>query len=247
MKDIRKVRLSALDVSLIAVGAAIYGLGLMSTVWVTFIPGVSSFRWCNFLPMFLGILFGPFIGGLGAGLGNFLNDVLGLGLTPSSTWGFTTNWFQAYICAKFIKDPRQWWKVLIVSGVTGFVMVGMYLAGGLQFFGVLPIAVWLALQIPVLLPASYVPQWLAPVFTRIFAGRAETTGLYWRKRLPVKETSSVGAIAVLLVSFAVFLLVVLYPVETAPPSPLGPILGVTIPIVMLAWVAYDGLRMEGRI
>jgi len=79
-------------VMLVAVVAAVYAALLIPFKVFTILPGLTSIRPANVLPVFFGILFGP-AAAWGAAIGNLIGDVFGGTFGPGSAGGFLGNFF----------------------------------------------------------------------------------------------------------------------------------------------------------
>ncbi|MFB6221002.1 MAG: QueT transporter family protein [Halolamina sp.] len=79
-------------VMLVAVVAAVYAALLIPFKVFTILPGLTSIRPANVLPVFFGILFGP-AAAWGAAIGNLIGDVFGGTFGPGSAGGFVGNFF----------------------------------------------------------------------------------------------------------------------------------------------------------
>lgn len=130
-------------IALVAVTAAITGLGFLLTAPVPLIPGAIHWRVLAFLPCVFGVLFGPKIGFLSGALGNTLwalfggyfnlatpvFDLIGVGLT-------------GYLPGKLVtpKDclrKKGLAKAALISLISGIVMVPI-VAIGFELVGVAP-------------------------------------------------------------------------------------------------------------
>jgi energy-coupling factor transport system substrate-specific component len=79
-------------VMLVAVVAAVYAALLIPFKVFTILPGLTSIRPANVLPIFFGILFGP-AAAWGSAIGNLIGDVFGGTFGPGSAGGFLGNFF----------------------------------------------------------------------------------------------------------------------------------------------------------
>ncbi|WP_202593786.1 QueT transporter family protein [Halolamina rubra] len=79
-------------VMLVAVVAAVYAALLIPFKLFTILPGLTSVRPANVLPVFFGIAFGP-AAAWGSAIGNLIGDVFGGTFGPGSVGGFVGNFF----------------------------------------------------------------------------------------------------------------------------------------------------------
>ncbi|GAB7095080.1 QueT transporter family protein [Halolamina litorea] len=79
-------------VMLVAVVAAVYAALLIPFKLFTILPGLTSIRPANVLPVFFGIAFGP-AAAWGSAIGNLIGDVFGGTFGPGSIGGFVGNFF----------------------------------------------------------------------------------------------------------------------------------------------------------
>jgi energy-coupling factor transport system substrate-specific component len=186
------VRWDAVDVTVAALSAAIYGGSLAATGGIPIIPGFTWLRPGNALAPLFGILFG-LPGALGVSIGNFIADALTGYLSIGSIGGFIGNFMIAYIPYKLVSDHsfrtlRSIIEYYIWGAFVGSIYVALYISW------------WLDALMPVIgLPRELVWGWFAPWV--IFNDAIVTTtitpilgyllyqpikmrGLYWRDRIP---------------------------------------------------------------
>ncbi|MEM1866491.1 MAG: QueT transporter family protein, partial [Zestosphaera sp.] len=97
LKIVRQViKWDAIDVSVAALSAAVYGGALAATGGIPIIPGFTWVRPANALAPLFGILFG-IPGALGTSIGNFIADALAGYLGVGSLGGFVGNFIIAYV------------------------------------------------------------------------------------------------------------------------------------------------------
>src|SRR5699024_1517366 len=90
-------------VVLVALSAAMYAALIIPFQSIPLIPGHTSLRVANVLPVALGLLFGP-AGAWGAGIGNLIGDMFGT-LSPGAVGGFVANFLAAYL-------PYKLWNAM---------------------------------------------------------------------------------------------------------------------------------------
>ncbi len=83
-------------IMLVAVVAALYAAVLIPFKTLTIIPGITSVRPANVIPVVFGILFGP-AAAWGAAIGNLIGDIFGGTLGPGSIGGFVGNFFFGFV------------------------------------------------------------------------------------------------------------------------------------------------------
>lgn len=79
-------------IMLVAVVAAVYAALLIPFKLFTILPGFTSVRPANVLPVFFGIAFGP-AAAWGSAIGNLIGDIFGGTFGPGSVGGFVGNFF----------------------------------------------------------------------------------------------------------------------------------------------------------
>lgn len=83
-------------IMLVAVIAAIYAAILIPFKTLTIIPGLTSVRPANVIPVIFGIMFGP-AAAWGAAIGNLIGDIFGGTFGPGSVGGFVGNFFFGFV------------------------------------------------------------------------------------------------------------------------------------------------------
>jgi len=144
--------LKALDVALIAVNTALYaGVGYLAYfVFPLFCPGISVVRFWPvvIIPAVFAVLFGPFVGGMGAAFGIFISDMLVHGnVLLSLVAGVTSNFVGFYLIGYISRRKFNWSKLLIALGLG-------YLALAYVSF------VWLQFEIAVLFTAIIIGSYV---------------------------------------------------------------------------------------
>jgi uncharacterized membrane protein len=236
-------KLSALDIALIAIGAAIYAVALLSTAWLQVIPGIASFRWANFIPFALGLLFGPFVGGLGAGIGNLIADALGGYLSIGSFGGFWSNYLQAYLVAKLVRENVTFWRVLIFTLIAGYIQWYFHVQLWTHTAGLYTVQADLAGFIPGHL-CCVLPRVLAPVVTLPLIRPMERLGVYWHERFDVNFTSLWPMWVMLIVGVPAYVLALLSPQLMTNQIAFG--IWFVWMVAMGIWFLYDAAKMENR-
>ena len=175
----KKKGVKPIDISLIIVGAVLYGLGSFATMG--FAIGTVTLRPAAFIACAWGILFGPWIGGLAAAIGNtFISDILSGWFGIGGVGGFLGNFVMGFLPAFMAHNPRKWLPISIWSAISA-VICGLLIAGWQVLVGIQP-TIWLMWGIVV---ASNVPVNLVgtPIVVKLLLDRVVKRGLYW-KELP---------------------------------------------------------------
>lgn len=140
-------------IMLTAVTAAIFAAILIPFKAITIIPGVTSVRPANVIPVVFGIMFGP-AGAWGAGIGNLIGDIFGGNLSPTNAFGFVGNFMFAYLSYKLwgnlgfissgqepdMRSGKQVVEFLIIT-LTASAACAAIIAWGLEIFGIFPFSV----------------------------------------------------------------------------------------------------------
>jgi energy-coupling factor transport system substrate-specific component len=190
----QELRWDAVDVSITALCAALYGGALAATGGIPIIPGFTWVRPGNALAPLFGILFGV-PGALGVAIGNFIADALTGYLSIGSIGGFIGNFIIAWVPYKFMKDhsfrtPRSLIEYYIWGGIISSIWVSLYISW------------WLDLLEPVIgLPRPLIWGWFAPwvifnncivtltitpILGYILYQPIKMRGLYWKDRVAIK-------------------------------------------------------------
>lgn len=144
----KKTVSKAFRLSLIAVSAALYAVSISLTAFIPTPWGVGSFRPGVLVPAFFALIYGPFVGGVGAALGCFIGDlvqsVFGLA-TPllSLVAGVPGNFVGFFLLGWLVKKYRSWGAFTIssfVSLLVGNAVCAIGVVGYLSVFSVQPFA-----------------------------------------------------------------------------------------------------------
>ena len=175
MAYVKRKRSPAVVIALIVVGAALYGVGCFATMNI--VIGTITFRPAAFISCLWGILFGPWVGGLAAAIGNtFISDVLSGWFGIGGLGGFVGNFLMAFIPGMFVRNPKKTSQVIFWS-IIGTLLCGICIGGWQQImninkFWVMTIAIW-ACNLPINII-------LTPIATKLLLPRTIKRGLYWR-------------------------------------------------------------------
>ncbi|MDQ1278827.1 MAG: hypothetical protein QG670_87 [Thermoproteota archaeon] len=148
---------NAFKLSLIAVSAALYAVSIALTAFIPTPWGIGSFRPGVLVPAFFALMFGPIIGGVGAGIGCFIGDLFQsyFGLTTpllSLVAGVPGNFIGFFLLGLLVKKYRSWSGFTISSFISlliGNLVCAVGVVGYLSFF----FQAWAALPIDVKLGA----------------------------------------------------------------------------------------------
>lgn len=186
MAIVKKKRNPAILIALVIVGAVLYGLSSWVTMGVAI--GTVTLRPAAFISCAWGILFGPWVGGLAAAIGNtFISDVLSGWFGIGGVGGFIGNFLMGFLPGFLVKDTKKWWFVSLWSGISAVICAAC-------------IALWqVIVNINVFWPpfigvtSSNVPANMigTPIVVALLLPRVKLRGLYWRDsdKADVKELS----------------------------------------------------------
>jgi len=164
-----------MTIALIIVGAVLYGVGCFATMSIAI--GTVTFRPASFIACAWGILFGPWVGGLAAAIGNtFISDVLSGWFGIGGVGGFVGNFLMGCIPALLVRNVKKWPMISLWSGVSA-ILCAVCIAGWQQIMG---INVFLPMFIAV--AASDVPfnVVVTPIVVNALIKRVKKRGLYWK-------------------------------------------------------------------
>jgi uncharacterized membrane protein len=118
-----KTASKAFQLSLITVSAALYAVSISVTAFIPTPWGVGSFRPGVLVPAFFSLIYGPFVGGLGAALGCFIGDLVqsAFGLTTpllSLVAGVPGNLIGFFLLGWLVRKYRSWSAFTISSFVS---------------------------------------------------------------------------------------------------------------------------------
>ncbi len=166
-----------LDVVLTIVGAVIYGLGCYATMGIAI--GFITLRPASFIACLWGVLFGPWVGGLAAGIGNtFISDILAGWFGVGGVGGFVGNFMMGFIPGLLVRDARNWKAVALWSGVSA-VVCAFFVGGWIALMGYAPFWVLFWTVILVDVPPNVIAT---PIAVNYLLEPIRKRGLYWRER-----------------------------------------------------------------
>jgi len=186
-----RVKWDAVDVTVVALSAALYGGSLAATGGLPIIPGFTWLRPGNSLAPLLGILFG-LPGALGTAIGNFIADALTGYLSIGSIGGFIGNFLIAYIPYKLMSDhsfrtPKSIIEYYIWGAVISSVWCSLYISWWLDalepVIGLPRTLVWGWFAPWVIFNNAIVTTTIAPILGYILYPPIKMRGLFWKDRV----------------------------------------------------------------
>ncbi len=134
---------SALRIALISISAALYAAAIGVTSPISTPWGVGQFRPGVIFPAVFAVIYGPFIGGVGAAIGTFVGDVVfltPLGLTTpvlSIVAGVPGNFAGFFLLGWFVLKYRSWFGFVFgsfISLLVGNLIAALGVVGYLVLF-----------------------------------------------------------------------------------------------------------------
>ena len=122
--------LKTIDIAMIGISAALYAIVGVLTNMGIINPffGVVKFWPAVFIPGIFAVLFGPWVGGLGAAIGIFVSDMVqpGHGIALLSlTVGCTSNFVGFYLIGFISRQNIKWHNVIAFLGIGSAAVTGM--------------------------------------------------------------------------------------------------------------------------
>jgi energy-coupling factor transport system substrate-specific component len=188
------IRWDPVDVSIVALTAAIYGGALAATGGIPIIPGFTWVRPANALAPLFGILFG-IPGALGTAIGNFIADALAGYLSVGSIGGFIGNFIIAYLPYKLMRDqtfrtPRSIVEFYIWGVLVSSVWCSLYISWWLDLLepviGLPRPLVWGFFAPWVIFNNAFITAIVSPILGFILYPPIKARGLYWADRIEFK-------------------------------------------------------------
>jgi energy-coupling factor transport system substrate-specific component len=182
-----KQKIKPIHIALIIIGAVLYGLGSFATMGIAI--GTVTLRPAAFIACSWGILFGPWVGGFAAAIGNtFISDLLSGWFGIGGVGGFVGNFIMGFLPALLVRNPRKWLPVSFWSAISA-VICGFCIAGWQVIVGIQP-TIWLMWGVVMIsnIPVNIIGT---PIVVRLLIDRVDKRGLYW-KNLPEKEPKPNG-------------------------------------------------------
>ena len=119
--------LKAVEVAMMGICAASYAvIGRLTDLGIVApVVGVVAFWPAAVIPAVFAVLFGPWTGGIGAGIGIFMRDMLFHGdAFLSLSAGVTSNFVCFFLIGYFSRRKLDWQKLVLGLGI-GFLIVGL--------------------------------------------------------------------------------------------------------------------------
>ena len=122
--------MKTIDVAMIGVSAALYAIvGVLTNMGIVSpVVGVVKFWPAVIIPGIFAVLFGPWVGGIGAAIGIFISDMIqpGHGIALLSlTVGSTSNFALFYIIGWISRQRMEWRNILALLFVGSVALTGM--------------------------------------------------------------------------------------------------------------------------
>lgn len=194
LKIVRQViKWDAIDVSVAALSAAVYGGALAATGGIPIIPGFTWVRPANALAPLFGILFG-IPGALGTSIGNFIADALAGYLSVGSLGGFVGNFIIAYVPYKLMRDhsfrtPRSIIEFYVWGVLVSSVWCSLYISWWLDFaepvIGLPKAFIWGFFAPWVIFNNAFITAIITPILGFILYPPIKARGLYWADRIKI--------------------------------------------------------------
>jgi hypothetical protein len=175
-------KFGTLEIALTIIGAVLYGLGAFSTMNLAI--GFITLRPFAFIAVIWGVLFGPWVGGLAALIGNtFISDILAGWFGIGGVGGAIGNFMMAFIPGLLVSHPKNWKSVALWGGIVGTLVCAFFVGGWIALMGFAPFEVLFSTVLISDIPPNLI---LAPLLCIWLFPRVQKRGLYWRDRLKEK-------------------------------------------------------------
>jgi energy-coupling factor transport system substrate-specific component len=187
------IRWDPIDVSIVALTAAVYGGALAATGGIPIIPGFTWVRPANALAPIFGVLFG-LPGALGVAIGNFIADALAGYLSIGSVGGFVGNFIIAYVPYKLMRDqsfrtPRSIIEFYIWGALINNIWCSLYISWWLDalepVIGLSRPFVWGWFAPFVIFNNVFICSILSPILGYILYPPIKARGLHWSDRIEI--------------------------------------------------------------
>ncbi len=176
-------KFGTMEIALAIIGGVLYGLGAFSTMsWAV---GFITLRPFAFIAVVWGVLFGPWVGGIAAVIGNtFISDILAGWFGIGGVGGAVGNFLMAFIPGLLVTNPKNWKGIILWGGVVGTLLCALCVGGWIALMGFAPFMTLFTTVLisdvpPNVILAPIVAAWLYPLVKR--------RGLYWRDRSGEEE------------------------------------------------------------
>ncbi len=179
-------KFGTLEIALTIIGAVLYGLGAFSTMSLAI--GFITLRPFAFIAVIWGVMFGPWVGGLAALIGNtFISDILAGWFGIGGVGGAIGNFMMAFIPGLLVSHPKNWKSVALWGGIVGTLVCALFVGGWIALMGFAPFEVLFTSVLISNIPPNLI---LAPIISAWLFPRVQKRGLYWRDRLESAEAQS---------------------------------------------------------
>jgi energy-coupling factor transport system substrate-specific component len=184
-------KFGAMEIALTIIGAVLYGLGAFSTMsWAV---GFITLRPFAFIAVVWGVLFGPWVGGLAALIGNtFISDILAGWFGIGGVGGAVGNFMMAFIPGLLVAHPKNWKAVALWGGIVGTLVVALCVGGWIALMGFAPFMTLFTTVLIADVPPNLI---IAPIVSYWMFDRVKARGLYWRDRVEGVEEEPAPAAA----------------------------------------------------
>lgn len=171
-----KFQLKPLQISLIIIGAVLYGVGCFATMGIAI--GFITLRPAAFIACAWGILFGPWVGGFAAAIGNtFISDILSGWFGIGGVGAFIGNFLMGWIPAILVRNAKSWKQISLWSGISA-ILCGACIGGWQQLMGFAPFIATFGAVCLSNIPVNMV---CTPIAVHYLLPRVQKRGLYWKE------------------------------------------------------------------
>lgn len=171
-----KKRSPAMTIALIIIGAVLYGVGCFATMNI--VIGTITFRPAAFISCAWGILFGPWIGGAAAAIGNtFISDVLAGWFGIGGLGGFLGNFVMGFLPGLMVKNAKKWPPISIWSAIAS-VICAACIGAWQQIMGINKFWPMFLAVCACNIPINVI---LTPIAVKLLLPRVIKRGLYWKE------------------------------------------------------------------
>ncbi len=182
-------KFAALDIALTIIGGVLYGLGAFSTMNLAI--GFITLRPFAFIAVLWGVLFGPWVGGIAAVIGNtFISDILAGWFGIGGVGGAIGNFMMAFIPGLLVSHPKNWKAIALWGGIVGTIVCGIFVGGWIALMGFAPFWTLFTSVLISDVPPNLI---LAPIISVWIFKRVQARGLYWRDRIEEAEQAGTPA------------------------------------------------------
>ena len=122
--------MKTIDIAIIGISAALYAIvGILTNMGIVSpVVGVVKFWPAVIIPGIFAVLFGPWVGGIGAAIGIFVSDMVqpGHGIPLLSlTVGCTSNFAGFYLVGLISRKKMEWRKIIALLVIGSVALTGM--------------------------------------------------------------------------------------------------------------------------